>query len=56
MIIDEAQSQYVDYEPVFIRLKPKGKIHVHGLGFSLKESRDEHTKVGYSVEIPQDRR
>ena len=56
MMINDAQSPNVDYQPVFIRLKPKGKIHVYGLGFSLRKLRDEHTKVEYSVEIPQERK
>lgn len=39
-------------EMVFIRIKPKRKICVYGLGFTIRQLRKEHVGRDYSVTIP----
>ena len=40
---------------VFIKIKPKPKILVYALGYSIWKLRGSHTEGGYSVRIPEKR-
>ena len=42
-------------EAVFIKIRPKRRMHCYGVGFGLMELMRNVSEAGYSVEIPSDR-
>ncbi len=54
MIVEDLNLEE-DKETTFIRIKPKPKILVYGVGFNILKLRSSHTSVSYSVRIPEER-
>ena len=42
-------------QTVFIKIRPRRRMHCYGVGFGLMELRRDSAGAGYSVEIPADR-
>ena len=42
-------------EAVFIKIRPKRRMHCYGVGFGLMELMRDAAGAGYSVEVPSDR-
>ena len=40
---------------VFIKIRPKRRMHCYGVGFGLMEITRNPAEAGYSVEVPSDR-
>ena len=52
MNLEQASSME---EAVFIKIRPKRRMHCYGVGFGLMELSRNPSGAGYSVEVPSDR-
>jgi len=54
-LITKNLENYEKYELIFLKIIPKSRIIVYGVGHSIWKLRGSHAEGEYSVRIPEER-